>query len=154
MVVAIIAFIILLVVLVVIHEFGHFIAARRAGVNVHEFAVGMGPKIISFGKDKKGTEFTLRLLPLGGFVRIKGEGPHDEGAFTEKDSFLKATFWNKVVILLGGIIMNILAAWIIFTIGFWHGVQPIQVIPDNFIAGNSESLLMPTYGYQIGRAHV
>lgn len=51
------------------------------------------------------------------------------------------------MILLGGIVMNILAAWIIFTIGFWHGVQPIQVIPDNFIAGKSESLLMPTYSY-------
>ena len=53
MAIAIIAFIILLVALVVIHEFGHFIAARKSGVNVLEFSVGMGPKIISFGKDKK-----------------------------------------------------------------------------------------------------
>lgn len=63
------------------------------------------------------------------------------------DSFLKAKFRNKVFILLGGVAMNFIAAWVIFTIGFWHGVQPIQVIPDNFIAGKSESLLMPTYNY-------
>lgn len=145
--IAIIAFIILLIVLVVIHEFGHFITARRSGVTVHEFAVGMGPKVISFGKDKKGTEFTLRLLPLGGFVRIKGETPHDEGALAHKDSFLKAKFRNKVLILLGGIIMNIIGARIIFTVGFSHGVYPIQTIPENFIAGKSESLLMPTESY-------
>lgn len=147
MAVAIIAFIILLVVLVVIHEFGHFIAARKSGVTVHEFAVGMWPKVLTLWKDKKGTTFNLRLLPLGGFVRIKGESPHDDGAFSEKDSFLKAKFWNKVIILLGGVIMNFIAAWLIFTIGFRHGVQPIQVIPDNFIVGKSESLLMPTYSY-------
>ena len=145
--IAIIAFIILLVVLVVIHEFGHFIAARKSGVTVHEFAVGMWPKVWSFGKDKRWTEFTLRLLPLGGFVRIKGESPHDEGAFTNKDSFLKARFRQKVIILLGGVTMNIIAAWIIFTIGFTKGVYPIQIIPDNFIAWQSESLLMPTQSY-------
>ena len=65
MIVAIIAFIILLLFLVTIHEFGHFILARKAGVTIHEFAVGMGPKIWSFGVDSKGTEFTLRLLPIG-----------------------------------------------------------------------------------------
>ncbi|MBP6086544.1 site-2 protease family protein, partial [Patescibacteria group bacterium] len=49
----------------------HFILARKSGVTVHEFAIGMGPRIWSFGKDKKGTEFNLRLLPIGGYVRIK-----------------------------------------------------------------------------------
>jgi regulator of sigma E protease len=65
MAVAIIAFIIVLLFLVTIHEFGHFILARHAGVKVHEFAIGMGPKIFSFGKDKKGTEFNIRLFPIG-----------------------------------------------------------------------------------------
>lgn len=154
MVVAIVAFLVLLVVLVVIHEFGHFITARRSGVTVHEFSVGMGPKLISFGKDKKWTEFTIRLLPLWGFVRIKGESPQDVWAFTNKDSFLQATFWRKVLILLGGIIMNILAARAIFTIGFWHGVYPIQTIPANFIAGESTSLLMPTEKFLLEQGFV
>lgn len=87
------------------------------------------------------------MLPLGGFVRIKGENPQDEGAFTNKDSFLRAKFWNKVVILLGGIVMNVLAAWAIFSAGFWHGTYPLQTIPANFIATESESLLMPTEDY-------
>lgn len=149
MAVAIIAFIILLVCLVVIHELGHFLAARKSGVSVLEFSVGMGPKIISFGKDKKGTEFTFRLLPLGGFVRIKGENPHEPETFTAADSFLKTKFRNKVVILLAGIAMNIAAARLIFTVGFWHGVRPIQIIPDNFIKGESTSLLMPTHSFLV-----
>ena len=78
MLISIIAFIIMLLFLVTIHEFGHFILARKSGVTVHEFAIGMGPRIWSFGKDKKGTEFNLRLLPIGGYVRIKGESPSEE----------------------------------------------------------------------------
>lgn len=65
MIIAIVSFIILLMVLVLVHEFGHFILARKAGVTVHEFSIGMGPKVLSFGKDKKGTHFVLRLFPIG-----------------------------------------------------------------------------------------
>jgi regulator of sigma E protease len=133
MIVSIIAFIILLLFLVTIHEFGHFILARKAGVKIHEFAIGMGPKIWSFGEDSKGTEFTLRVLPIGGFVRIKGESPAEEGAFNASDSFINATYWWKVIILLGGIIMNLIGAWVIFTIGFTVGIKPIQILPQNAI---------------------
>ena len=89
------------------------------------------------------------MLPLGGFVRIKGENPHEPDTFTAADSFLKAKFRNKVVILLAGIAMNIVAARLIFTAGFRHGVRPIQVIPDNFIKGESTSLLMPTHSFLV-----
>ena len=61
----------ILVLLVVAHEFGHFIIARKAGVTVHEFSIGMGPKIMTIGTDKKGTIFNWRLFPIGGYVRIK-----------------------------------------------------------------------------------
>ncbi|MEI7478023.1 MAG: site-2 protease family protein [bacterium] len=71
MAIAIIAFIISLLLLVVAHEFGHFIIARKAGVTVHEFSIGMGPKIMTIGTDKKGTIFNWRLFPIGGYVRIK-----------------------------------------------------------------------------------
>jgi regulator of sigma E protease len=144
MIVSIIAFIILLLFLVTIHEFGHFILARKAGVKIHEFAVGMGPKIWSFGEDSKGTEFTIRLLPIGGFVRIKGESPAEEGAFDAPDSFINATYWWKAIILLGGIIMNLIGAWIIFTIGFTVGIKPIQILPQNAIKWESHSYLLPT----------
>lgn len=144
MIVSIIAFIILLLFLVTIHEFGHFILARKAGVTVHEFAVWMGPKIWSFWVDSKWTEFTLRALPLWGFVRIKGESPTEEWAFNSPDSFINAKFWWKVIILLWGIIMNIIATWVIFTVWFTIGIKPIQILPQNAIKGESYSYLLPT----------
>ncbi len=147
MVVAIIAFIIVLLSLVVVHEFGHFILARKAGVTVHEFSIGMGPKVWSFGKDKKWTEFIFRLLPIGWYVRIKWESPAEEWALSHKDSFLRAPFWWKVAILLGWVTMNIITAWVIFTIGFWHGIKPIQVLPDNVMTSQSQSYLMPSYSF-------
>lgn len=147
MITAIIAFIIVLLFLVVVHEFGHFILARKAGVTVHEFSVWMWPKVWSFGKDKKGTEFVLRLLPLGWFVRIKWESPSEDGALTQKDSFLRASFLSTVAILLWWVTMNIITAWVIFTIWFWHGVKPIQILPDNVMTTQSQSYLMPSYSF-------
>ncbi len=146
MVIAVIAFIILLMILVTLHEFGHFYLARKAGVTVHEFAVWMGPKVRSFGKDKKGTEFTIRALPLGWFVRIKWEMPTDEG-LTAPDSFINAWFLSKVAILLWWILMNIIAAWFIFTIWFSIGLKPIQILPQNAMRWESYSYLMPTESF-------
>lgn len=147
MLVSIIAFIIVLLFLVVVHEFGHFILARKAGVTVHEFSIGMGPKVWSFGKDKKWTEFIFRLLPLGWYVRIKWESPAEDGALTQSDSFLRASFLWKVAILLGGVTMNIITAWVIFTLWFWHGIKPIQVLPNNVMVTQSQSYLMPSYSF-------
>ena len=63
----------ILVALVVIHEFGHFVVARRAGVRVHEFGIGFPPRAATSYTDKKGTAYTLNWLPIGGFVRLEGE---------------------------------------------------------------------------------
>jgi regulator of sigma E protease len=57
--------------LVVIHELGHYFAAKKSGVFVKEFGIGIPPKALSFGKDKAGTEWTLNRIPLGGFVRLQ-----------------------------------------------------------------------------------
>lgn len=147
MAVAIIAFIIALLILVVAHEWGHYILAKFAGVKVYEFAAGMGKKVLTLGKDKSGTVFNLRIFPIGGFVRIKGESLQEEGALTAKDSFLCAPFRWKVAILLGGIVMNIIVAWVFFVIAFWHGVKPIQVLPDNVTKTQSQSYLLPSYSF-------
>lgn len=91
--------------IVVIHEFGHFIAARRSGVEVIEFAVGMGPKIWSYkGKE---TTYSIRLLPLGGFCNMK-EGESDS-------SFNNASVPKRIIIISAGAIMNFVLAFIIFT---------------------------------------
>lgn len=102
----------LFVALVVVHEFGHFIMARRNGVKVEEFGVGFPPKAMTLKKDKEGTEFTLNWLPLGGFVRLKGE--HDSD--TEKGSFGAASFSAKTKIILAGVAMNLLTAWVLLTL--------------------------------------
>ncbi len=102
---------IMFVGLVVIHELGHFWLARRNGVEVEEFGIGFPPRAKVLAK-KKGTEYTLNWLPLGGFVKLKGE--HD--ADTEPGTFGAASLWAKTKILLAGVAMNVVAAFLLFTL--------------------------------------
>lgn len=105
---------VLFIGLVVVHEWGHFIAARRSGVAVEEFGVGFPPKI--WGKKIKTAKskflFTINLLPLGGFVRLKGEND----SATEKGSFGAAPISAKVKIMLAGVTMNLLVAFGLFSV--------------------------------------
>lgn len=103
--------IILFILLVVFHEYGHFIAARRSGVEVEEFGLGFPPRAKVLTK-KKGTEYTLNWLPIGGFVKLKGENDSSN----EPGSFGAATFLNKAKIIAAGVIMNWVAAIAIFTL--------------------------------------
>lgn len=117
---------VLFVLLVVVHEFGHYIAARKNDVDVEEFGVGFPPKI--YGRKFKNhlTEYTINLLPLGGFVRLKGE--HD--ADTEKNSFGAASLGAKTKILMAGVGMNLLVALGIFTVLAWVGMPQLP-LPNN-----------------------
>src|SRR3954452_23581692 len=101
----------ILVGLVVIHEFGHFIVARRAGVRVHEFGIGFPPRALTYYRDKKGTAYTLNWLPIGGFVRMEGE----EGESDDPHAFVRQRLPTRLTILLAGVGMNILLAFVIFT---------------------------------------
>lgn len=105
---------ILFVGLVVIHEWGHFIAARRGGVEVEEFGVGFPPKIWGRKIRSKKSKFifSINLLPLGGFVKLKGENSEDK----RPASFGAAPLSTKVKIMLAGVIMNALVAFLIFTV--------------------------------------
>lgn len=104
---------ILFVGLVVVHEFGHFIMARRNGIEVEEFGIGFPPRIWAKKvKDKKGHyEFSINLLPLGGFVRLKGENDSDE----EPGSFGAASLKAKVKVMVAGVAMNLVAAFVLLT---------------------------------------
>ncbi len=103
--------ILLFALLVVFHELGHFWAARRAGVTVEEFGIGFPPRLMArkFGKSK--TLYSLNLIPLGGFVKLKGESAQDN----RPRSFGRTSFKNKAKILLAGVAMNFLAAYLILT---------------------------------------
>ncbi len=133
--------------LVVIHELGHFFAAKKTGVKVEEFGVGIPPKAFKIWTDKSGTEYTVNRLPLGGFVRLKGEDPADPDTFLAKDSFITAKLGHKLIILFAGVTVNAVFAWLAFSAAFIHGIKPITVIPDNGIRGQSRSYLMPTYSF-------
>ncbi len=115
----------LFVGLVVLHEFGHFIMARRYGVEVEEFGIGFPPRAKVLAK-KDGTIFTLNWLPLGGFVKLKGE--HD--ADTTPGSFGAASLKDKVVIMLAGVAMNLATAFVLFTILALFGMP--QLIENQF----------------------
>lgn len=111
---------ILFVGLVVVHEFGHFIAARRNGVEVEEFGIGFPPLAKKLGT-KNGTVYTLNWLPLGGFVKLKGE--HD--ADTEKGTFGSASLLAKVQIMLAGVAMNLITAFVLFTLAALVGLPKL-----------------------------
>ncbi len=101
--------VIIVCLLIFVHEFGHFIAAKLLGVKVNQFALGMGP---AFWKRQWGeTEYSLRIFPIGGFCAMEGE---DEDSDDER-SFNKKPAWAKAIILVAGVAMNVLLALVIMT---------------------------------------
>lgn len=117
-------FFIILIILVLIHEFGHYFAAKKSGVYVEEFGFGFPPKLI--GKKIGETLYSINALPLGGFVRLFGEeyhqgDKHKKGDIPAHRAFINKKPWQKMVIITAGVIMNFLLGWIIisylFTVG-------------------------------------
>ena len=96
-------------VLIFVHELGHFIAARLSKVTIYEFAIGMGPTIVSWNSKKYDTKYALRLFPIGGFVSMAGE----DGESDDENAFNKKPFWKRFAILLSGPAMNIILGFIL-----------------------------------------
>lgn len=119
---SIIIFIIVLVLLILVHEFGHFIVAKKSGIRVDEFGIGFPPKL--FGKKFGETEYTVNALPIGGFVRIYGEDYTDENGNVIDDprSFVRKSKWIQAAVLVAGVGFNILFAWLLFVFGFMYGM--------------------------------
>ena len=112
-----IIFLIVLSILVFVHEFGHFIVARIFGVKVEEFGFGFPPRMI--GIKKKDTIYSINWIPLGGFVKLKGEeGDHAQ----DHDSFISKKVWQRGIIVAAGVIMNFVLAAIIFSAGLMYGL--------------------------------
>ncbi len=109
-------------IVIAIHEFGHFAVAKLAGVKVHEFALGMGPRLLHVKKGE--TEYTLRLLPIGGYVKMEGEDEDSD----DSRSFGKQPGWIKILIVAAGAIMNFLLAIVVFIIFSYSVGFPSPVI--------------------------
>lgn len=127
----ILAALLVLGLLIMIHEFGHFLAAKRMGVRVNEFAIGMGPRLLYWGKGE--TTYSLRAFPIGGFCAMEGE---DEGAPTpaalgggedaqpedRSRSFAHKPVWRRIVIVVAGALMNLVLGYVLL-LGYYGFLQ-------------------------------
>jgi len=120
--VPILIFILILGVVVLVHELGHFLMARRAGIFVEEFAMGMGPKLFTFkGKKKAAVEveeqenvtlYTIRALPIGGFCKMRGM---EENVTDDPEAFNNKGLFSRILVIAGGSIMNFVLAIVLFS---------------------------------------
>jgi len=131
MLVSIISFIFILGLLVLAHEFGHFITAKRAGVKVEEFGFGFPPRIFSWKKGE--TIYSLNLFPIGGFVKIYGEDGEKKEDISDKRAFWAQSLSRRALIITAGVIMNLLLAMILLSLGYWLGLP--TVVDEGFNSG-------------------
>ncbi|MBQ7543689.1 MAG: RIP metalloprotease RseP [Synergistaceae bacterium] len=116
---SLIAFVIVIAVCVVVHEYGHYITARLLGVQVHEFAFGMGPAILQ-RKDRKNMLWSLRIFPVGGFCRLAGMNEEEDGENVIPGmGFNEQPAWKRFLILLNGSAFNILLAVVLMALFLW-----------------------------------
>ena len=129
---------IIILLLIFIHELGHYTASRFFGAQVTDFSIGFGKSLFTF-KDKKNTRWKISLIPLGGYVKIKGLESiflNDKNKNFDKDSFQSLSLFKKIIILLAGSFFNILSAWIcLFCILFFFGTVSFSTILRNNFLG-------------------
>lgn len=111
--------------LVMVHELGHFITAKLTGMRVTDFAIGMGPKIVGWTKGE--TEYSIRAIPLGGYIKIAGMDPEEE---QDERSYGSKPIWAKAVVIAAGSIMNFVLPVLLFTIVFFsRGIDTVSEQP-------------------------
>ncbi|MFA5870837.1 MAG: RIP metalloprotease RseP [Candidatus Paceibacterota bacterium] len=113
-----------IIFLILAHEFGHFVVARKFKVTVEEFGIGYPPRVWS--KKKNGVVWSVNALPFGGFVKILGE----DGGNEDPNSFSKQKIWKRICILVAGVLMNVLVGWIFFSGVYMTGSPERAVIMD------------------------
>jgi regulator of sigma E protease len=133
--ITILLFVFILCSLVVIHELGHFVLARLFGIRVHEFGIGFPPRAKVL-RDRGETLYTLNWLPIGGFVRLEGE----DGDSDDPRSFGVARLPKKLLVLLAGVGMNLLLAFVIFTGIAWLATPQGGLTFNEVVAGSPADL--------------
>lgn len=120
----VIVFIIILAILILVHELGHFISAIKLGIGVEEFAIGFPPRIFTWKKNE--IRYSINWIPMGGFVKIKGEQGE---AADDPSSFVNQAAWKKLVVISAGVFMNFLLAFVLLSVVFMVGF-PQEITPD------------------------
>lgn len=124
----ILLFVVSISVLILAHEWGHFMAARRAGMKIEEFGIGFPPRV--WGKKRGGVLYSINLLPIGGFVRIFGEdGEHR----SESGSFSSKPILSRMLVIAAGVLMNVAVAWALISVVFMIGA-PTELTSDELAA--------------------
>lgn len=138
---SILLFILVLVLLILVHEFGHFIVAKASGIRVDEFGLGFPPKL--FGKKFGETEYTLNAIPAGGFVKIYGEDIENDtdSAFSNERSFFRKPKYIQIAVLVAGISFNILFAWMLFSGSALFGI-PSEIDENDIEQAEQVKLLV------------
>ncbi|MEX0931082.1 MAG: site-2 protease family protein [Candidatus Paceibacterota bacterium] len=135
---SILIFFVVLFVLILVHELGHFIVAKKTGMRVDEFGIGFPPKL--FGITRGETEYSLNALPIGGFVRIFGEdGTNETSGQSEGRAFSHKSKWAQAAVLIAGVTMNVIFAWVLLVAVLMMGV-PTAV--DEATASNESKLII------------
>ncbi len=134
-------FIIILVVLILVHEFGHFIVAKRAGIRVDEFSIGFGPTLWSIKRGE--TRYMFKALLLGGYVKIFGENPNQDSLSGPESarSFVNQPKLVQTAVITAGVIFNILLAWVIFSAIFMTGM-PTSLSEDEIASAQNVRLVI------------
>lgn len=109
--------------LILLHEYGHYYFAKKNGVKVEEFAIGFPPTLYSFKKNA--TKFMINLIPFGGYVKLFGEDTHDKKLLKDPLSFASKTPWQKTQIILAGIFANFMIFWVLSSLAFVIGLNPV-----------------------------
>lgn len=141
--------------LVFVHELGHFICARACGVGVHEFSIGMGPKIISWVSKKTGIRYSVRALPFGGFVSMVGEDEESD----REDALSRKSVWKRILIVVSGPVMNLLLGFIAMTVMVssaeaLYGTQVLYPINGNVQISDGSGLEQSDMILKVGRVNV
>ncbi len=139
-------FLIVIGILVFVHEFGHFIMAKRAGVRVEKFSLGMGPAIPGLRFKKGDTEYVISALPLGGYVKMAGENP-DEEPTGAADEFQSKTVWQRALIAFTGPFTNIVLAFVVMPFVFMVGTYTLGTPKVGYIEKGSPA---ETAGIEVG----
>jgi len=152
---AIILFLIVLIVLILVHEAGHFAAAKISGIRVDEFGLGFPPRIagIKFGE----TTYSINWIPFGGFVKIFGENPDEDsiGGPQSSRSMVNKSKWLQVFVLSAGVICNLIFAWLLISFGFMSGLPTsVSAYPNAHFADAKVVITNVLPGSPADKAHL
>jgi regulator of sigma E protease len=135
----IILFVLILGILVFVHELGHFLVAKKCGVYIYEFSIGMGPAIKTI-KGKDGINYSIRALPLGGYVQMAGEIYEDDDSkkIPKKQFMCNRPWWQRLLILCAGVFNNfVLALLLLFFIALIWGARSLNPTVDGVVEGSA-----------------